>query len=106
MNLSIRLPIYNPSVLVPEPDSPSVHRRDSVGSVQLAPGTPTTPTTPRTPRLVVTGTSSEKLSATPESELNATWEMWDLIRSICDYNPRLTLSEKSDTAATPNLLLT
>jgi hypothetical protein len=24
--------------------------------------------------------------------MNATWEMWDVIRSICDYNTRLTLS--------------
>lgn len=22
----------------------------------------------------------------------ATWEMWDAIRTVCDYNPRLTLS--------------
>jgi type II protein arginine methyltransferase len=24
--------------------------------------------------------------------LNSSWEMWDLIRSVCDYHPRLTLS--------------
>lgn len=36
---------------------------------------------------------SEQLEATPGVSLNATWEMWDLIRSICDYNPRLTLSK-------------
>ena len=37
---------------------------------------------------------SELLETTPGISLNATWEMWDLIRSICDYNPRLTLSKK------------
>lgn len=25
--------------------------------------------------------------------LNLSWEMWDLIRSVCDYNPRLSLSK-------------
>ncbi|EGO24309.1 hypothetical protein SERLADRAFT_356020 [Serpula lacrymans var. lacrymans S7.9] len=31
-------------------------------------------------------------SKAPEDELNATWEMWDIVRSVCDYNPRLTLT--------------
>jgi hypothetical protein len=26
-------------------------------------------------------------------QLNATWEMWDVIRTVCDSNARLTLSE-------------
>ncbi|KAG6895339.1 hypothetical protein C0992_001761 [Termitomyces sp. T32_za158] len=58
IHLSIRLPIYNPSVLQSDPDA----------------------------------AVARKLSTAPESELDATWEMWDLIRSICDYNPRLTLT--------------
>ena len=44
-----------------------------------------------TPSLVFS--PSEQLETTPGVSLNATWEMWDLIRSICDYNPRLTLSK-------------
>ena len=36
---------------------------------------------------------SEQLETTSGISLNATWEMWDMIRSICDYNPRLTLSK-------------
>jgi hypothetical protein len=48
---------------------------------------------PSTPRLIVPESSSEMISAAREEELNKTWEMWDLIRSICDYDTRLTLSE-------------
>ncbi|KAJ7494686.1 PRMT5-domain-containing protein [Mycena galericulata] len=65
MHISIRLPIYNPSVLEghlsPNPSSPSstprARRRDGI-------------------RGISTGT----------------WEMWDLIRSICDYSTRLSLT--------------
>ncbi|KAI0288002.1 PRMT5 arginine-N-methyltransferase-domain-containing protein [Russula brevipes] len=32
------------------------------------------------------------LTKASEAELNATWEMWDAIRTICSYNPRLTLT--------------
>ena len=80
INLSIRLPVYNPSVLHTNAPAP------------LSGGHPASPS-PSTPLKCYTpGYSSDKLSATPESELNGTWEMWDLIRSICDYNTRLTLS--------------
>ncbi|KAI0033553.1 PRMT5 arginine-N-methyltransferase-domain-containing protein, partial [Vararia minispora EC-137] len=27
-----------------------------------------------------------------EAELNATWEMWDAVRALCGYDPRLTLA--------------
>lgn len=30
-----------------------------------------------------------------ENELIATWEMWDTIRTICGYHPRLSLSKSS-----------
>ena len=49
------------------------------------------PASASTPSLVLS--PSEQLETTPGISLNATWEMWDLIRSICDYNPRLTLSK-------------
>lgn len=28
----------------------------------------------------------------PDGDLSTTWEMWDVIRSICGYNPRLSLT--------------
>lgn len=28
----------------------------------------------------------------PEGDLSPTWEMWDVIRTICGHNPRLSLS--------------
>lgn len=80
MHISIRLPIYNPSVLEahlsPIPSSP--------------PGPAYSSPTPSTPRLVV---SDEKGTETTSGNLDGTWEMWDVIRSICDYSPRLSLSE-------------
>ncbi|KAG5647400.1 hypothetical protein DXG03_000471 [Asterophora parasitica] len=86
IHLSIRLPIYNPSVLQNTPASPSLLGvEDFAGSSSLSPTQPA-------PRLVVPGNTSQKLSTAPEGELNATWEMWDLIRSMCDYNTRLTLT--------------
>lgn len=32
----------------------------------------------------------------PDGGLSDTWEMWDSIRTICAYHPRLSLSIKSD----------
>ncbi|KAJ7707762.1 PRMT5-domain-containing protein [Mycena rosella] len=79
MHISIRLPIYNPSVLEghlsPIPTSPS-----------LRPSSPV----PSTPRLVV---SDERgTSETASGNLDGTWEMWDVIRTICDYSTRLSLT--------------
>ncbi|KAG6861031.1 hypothetical protein C0995_004734 [Termitomyces sp. Mi166 len=88
IHLSIRLPIYNPSVLHTNPTSTSA----SSSPLLDARSPRFINTAPSTPRSLVSGSSSEKLSAAPESELNVTWEMWDLIRSICDYNTRLTLT--------------
>ncbi|GLB40203.1 putative class I-like SAM-binding methyltransferase superfamily protein [Lyophyllum shimeji] len=85
IHLSIRLPVYNPSVLQTSPPSSLLTSESIASAGSLSPSG-------STPRLVISGSSSEKLSAAPESELNATWEMWDLIRSMCDYNTRLTLT--------------
>lgn len=70
MQLSVRLPIYDPSM------------------IQLAQQTQA-----QTP---LTATS---VAAAPplldDHPSIATWEMWDAIRCICDYHPRLTLSGSS-----------
>lgn len=80
--LSVRLPIYDPNVFQRSP--PAENGPTSLGSQTLL-------QSPQTPVLVVSEVISESPQHT-ETSLNATWEMWDLIRSMCDYNPRLTLS--------------
>ncbi|KAJ7104203.1 PRMT5-domain-containing protein [Mycena belliarum] len=83
MHISIRLPIYNPTVLEghlsPAPGSPpSMAWRSSSSPV------------PSTPRLVVL--DEQGAETTSGLNLDATWEMWDVIRTICDYNTRLSLT--------------
>ncbi|VDB88421.1 unnamed protein product [Peniophora sp. CBMAI 1063] len=58
MQLSIRLPIYDPSIF-----------RDENTSSGERPG-----------------------AKASEAELNMCWEMWDTVRTLCDYSPRLTLA--------------
>jgi protein arginine N-methyltransferase 5 len=82
MQISIRLPIYNPSVL-------ESHLSQTPGSPSSATLQPSSPV-PSTPRLVV---SDERGTETTLGDLDATWEMWDVIRTICDYSTRLSLSE-------------
>ena len=75
------MPIYNPSAF-------------QTGSQMSSSDTPLNvipPASGNAPSFVFS--PSEQLETTPGISLNATWEMWDLIRSICDYNPRLTLSK-------------
>lgn len=85
--LSVRLPIYNPSLLHQAQAHTHVAARSSRGSIILKSPPPALIVSPdlSTPSTSQSGISSE-------SEMNATWEMWDVIRSICDYNTRLTLS--------------
>ncbi|GBE88024.1 PRMT5-domain-containing protein [Sparassis latifolia] len=63
IQLSIRIPIYNPMELQFQSTTTDLSTAD---------------------------TSSSLLSSTEPS--TATWEMWDTIRSVCGYNPRLTLT--------------
>ena len=57
MQLSVRLPIYDPSIF-----------RDESTLSGERPG-----------------------AKASEAELNMCWEMWDAVRTLCEYNPRLTL---------------
>ncbi|KAF8639417.1 hypothetical protein AX17_001507 [Amanita inopinata Kibby_2008] len=82
LNFSVRLPIYNPSVLRPESPIIPLIQSGSVESTRAS----------RVPTLLMPGNTSHSLSSAPEGELNATWEMWDVVRSICDYDTRLTLT--------------
>jgi len=87
MQISIRLPIYDPSIFqVNSPTRSSTGLpRDKLPSGSPPPSSPTTPIRPPESRAAPSTKASE-------AELTATWEMWDAIRSICAYNPRLTLS--------------
>lgn len=42
-----------------------------------------------------TGSMSNRLSTAQVGvqDPSATWEIWDVIRTMCGYNPRLSLSE-------------
>ncbi|KAI0001496.1 PRMT5 arginine-N-methyltransferase-domain-containing protein [Russula compacta] len=83
MQFSIRLPIYDPSIF--QTNSPT---RSTFAPSSSPPSYSSLPSTPiRSSEF--RGVPSTKAS---EAELNATWEMWDAIRSICAYNPRLTLT--------------
>jgi type II protein arginine methyltransferase len=79
MHFSLRLPIYNPAVFQAKP-----------------PASPS-PSVPPSPAFTSSTTSSASVLSTvakaQEEDLNGNWEMWDLIRTICDYHPRLTLSK-------------
>jgi hypothetical protein len=44
--------------------------------------------------LIVIPERDERFRPGLKGELSATWEMWDVIRTICDYSPRLTLSKQ------------
>ncbi|TFK28088.1 shk1 kinase-binding protein 1 [Coprinopsis marcescibilis] len=82
ITLSVRLPIYDPSLF----------QRSSALYPTVHPGSPSQSLkSPPTPALVVSDANQDR-QQTSETSLNATWEMWDLIRSMCDYNPRLTLT--------------
>ncbi|KAF8962758.1 shk1 kinase-binding protein 1 [Flammula alnicola] len=82
--LSIRLPIYNPSAFHPASPVSALPPASPVGG--LSPDARSR----STPSFVIS--ESEQPQSTSGASLNATWEMWDVIRSMCDYNPRLTLT--------------
>jgi protein arginine N-methyltransferase 5 len=83
VRFSIRIPIYDPSIFHPRPSSISTSVSSPANLLSSI------------PRIEVEEDQLPvmKPPRAPEGELNGTWEMWDIIRSVCDYNPRLTLSE-------------
>lgn len=77
-HLSIRLPIYLPSAASIAASNSFRSSNSSIPS----------------PRSITSfASSSLAASSLSEVELNATWEMWDTIRSLCEYNHRLSLSQ-------------
>ncbi|KAI6116886.1 PRMT5-domain-containing protein [Pisolithus croceorrhizus] len=91
MQFSIRLPIYDPAVFQSkESSSPQSHGHHGWSGASSSPQAPTTP--PKMPISNSYPQGSLRSTKAPEGELNATWEMWDIIRNVCDYNMRLTLA--------------
>lgn len=104
MQFSVRLPIYDPAVFQHR-ESPSLKSHGDLSSSGAS--TPSSVAT-SPPKLVIPSASpprSLRSSKAPEGELNATWEMWDIIRTVCDYNVRLTLSERKTFNEIPPVLI-
>lgn len=89
MQLSVRLPVYDPAVFNSQQEEVA-EAATTPNSMNSMNGWPSMPSinvpNPDRPK-------PGKMPRTSEEEFNTTWEMWDVIRSICDNNPRLTLSE-------------
>ncbi|THV03227.1 PRMT5-domain-containing protein [Dendrothele bispora CBS 962.96] len=94
MNLAIRLPVYDPNI-AQDPLSPtsSLSGRSLLSSPTIQRSSSLGSSLPSTPRLVVSQSlQSTSHPKTLEEHIDASWETWDLIRSLCDYNPRLSLA--------------
>lgn len=75
MQFSVRIPVYAQS-------QTATHTSVRSSTKPGAPGSPPSPALSAT--------------ATPtELDLIAAWETWDAIKTVCDYNPRLSLSEST-----------
>ena len=85
LQLVIRLPLFDPNVL-------SSNRRTSVPTPVPSPGFFLD--SPGSSALSSAGSVSERRSKVlglSSAELSTTWEVWDTIRSICGYHPRLSI---------------
>lgn len=88
---SVRVPVYDPSLVA----LPQVHSTPvptllpSPSHLQLTPSSWPSQDDGQ-------GTGPPKVSQLPEPSeedlWSSTWEIWDTIRSICNYSPRLSLS--------------
>ncbi|KAG7089782.1 hypothetical protein E1B28_011434 [Marasmius oreades] len=86
MNLAVRLPVYDPHA-IQDPISPLSGVANKV--------TPNaTPVVPGSPRLTTPPNGQKQINAVKslEAQIDAAWEVWDLIRTICEYNTRLSLA--------------
>jgi hypothetical protein len=82
MHFSVRVPVYNPAAFqlvspTPQPALPS----PSISASSVASG------------VSASSSKSAGFLHMMEEEFNTTWEMWDVIRTICESNPQLSLSE-------------
>lgn len=82
MHLSVRLPVYDPLVFQLAASTP-----------RSGSPTPSFGASPNGSSISTASSRSMSFTRTTEEEFNSTWEMWDVIRTICENNPRLSLSE-------------
>lgn len=92
MYLSVQLPPYDPTIF-------STAKLAHLGEVShsrtsvVAGHSGGDVMEPSTPKVVVSGESASTMSQErPSNDLDATWELWDVIRSVCDFNVRLSLA--------------
>lgn len=83
-HLSIRIPIYIPNATSTSSMIPS----SSSTSMRMINGAAASPAS-------IASFASNHAAPLSEADLNATWEIWDTIRGLCNYNNRLSLSESS-----------
>ncbi|EJD06474.1 PRMT5-domain-containing protein [Fomitiporia mediterranea MF3/22] len=89
MQLAVRLPLYDPAFLS------SAQKTSATGSntpIPISPGLPSSPGLAQGISPISPALRSASLKAPPVGELSGAWEAWDVIRTICGYNPRLTLA--------------
>ena len=79
LQISIRIPLYDPNIFRSTSDASFVHVEGDL---------------PPRPK-----------SRGPLGDLSATWEAWDVIRTICNYNARLSLSMLDMLCALCSLIL-
>lgn len=118
-NVSIRIPISDPVELIgqgpanmgqngqingsiPESSSTGAGHHRRMGSLSTRPQSmhqsmPVTPNTMRVPSGASAASSTMSarsgVAAIAHGDPSSTWEMWDTIRSLCGYHPRLSISE-------------
>ncbi|KAI3618068.1 shk1 kinase-binding protein 1 [Moniliophthora roreri] len=99
MNLAVRLPVYDPQT-INGPLSPNLGAsprlsRSSPDSSINSSSKSATNASPSTPYITVSSGGLKLSSDTAkslEAQIDAAWEVWDLIRVICEYNTRLSLA--------------
>ncbi|KAF9266605.1 PRMT5-domain-containing protein [Marasmius fiardii PR-910] len=85
MNLAVRLPVYDPHTIQDPSPASAVASRATANGTPIAPGSP---------RITMPTIGLKQIHATKslEAQIDTAWEVWDLIRTICEYNTRLSLA--------------
>lgn len=120
-NISIRIPVSDPVELIgqgpanvgqtgqangsiPESISAGAGQHRRMGSLSTRPQSmhqsmPVTPNNMRVPSGASAASSMMSarsgVAAVAHGDPSSTWEMWDTIRSLCGYHPRLSISKLS-----------
>lgn len=90
LHLAIRLPLYDPTVFHTLQRNGSLDNSFSPSANTSSVSSPGFMSVPGSPMPEMGRRRAFTLKAS-ESEYSGTWEMWDTIRSVCGYHPRLSL---------------